>query len=444
MMLFVLKKKESKYVLWVSIADVDFYVKEKSSLDQEAFLRGNSTYFPDFVSPMLPEFLSQDFCSLKPDVSRLTMTAEIHLDLMGKVQQTKFYPSVIQSQSRFTYAKAQEILDRHFVPETFSIPSSIVHAGKVAQLLMNQRLKKGSLQLNISESEVHLNEKGYPVDIVPAKRLFSHQLIEELMLICNQEVAIFLNQQPSIYRVHEPPELKDIQNLMQFFNSMDSAKTISKKKLFGNERSLHTQINRLMEKIKDHPKQSVFHHLVLRALPQARYSAYNKGHFGLAFNKYTHFTSPIRRYSDLMVHRILKQKLGILKAVSVNRKELESKAKQISECEQRSVKAEREIENIKKARFMKSFLGEELKGSISSITRFGFFVTLKRYDVDGLVSVDSLSGKWVFDPVQLLLRGRFSKYVFRQGDEVLIQVISANEENGRIDFRLQKHLTKNL
>ena len=429
---------------FISIADVSWYVKEKGILDKEAYLRGNSTYFPNFVAPMLPFYLSQGLCSLNPHVPRLTMTVEIHFDSKGNQKKSLFYESVICSQARLTYEEAQDVIDGK--PHASAvIRNSIKSGAQLAQILMKRRFKKGALNLELGETEIFLDSKGQPLNIVQTQRLFSHKLIEELMLACNQAVAEFLSRKKisAVYRVHESPHNEDLSHLNRFLQSIDSkANLFEKKKNYLKKRKpLALQLAQFVLKMKEHPKKTIMHYLILRALPQAHYSTYNKGHFGLQFEKYLHFTSPIRRYSDLIVHRILKKSLK-KDNHSNSCRELETKAQFLSQCEQRSVKAERFIENIKKARFMKKYVGEEFVGVISSVTKFGFFATLNEYNVDGLVHINNLGGRWRFHPSQLILKAYPSGYTFHQGDEVLVRVAVSNVEEGQIDFELIEHKYK--
>ncbi|MDE0151035.1 MAG: VacB/RNase II family 3'-5' exoribonuclease [Bdellovibrionales bacterium] len=431
------------WTAFISIADVSWYVKEKGNLDKEAYLRGNSTYFPDFVAPMLPFYLSQGLCSLNPHVPRLTMTVELHFDSNGNQKKAFFYESVICSQSRLTYEEAQDIIDGRYHVSS-AVQSSIQSGAELAQVLMDRRFKKGALNLDLGEVEILIDSDGQPLNIVQTQRLFSHKLIEELMLACNQAVADFLSRKkiPAVYRVHENPRNEDLSHLNQFLQAVDSkANLFEKKKTFRKQKSLALQLSQFLSKMKKHPKKTIMHYLILRALPQAHYSAYNKGHFGLQFEKYLHFTSPIRRYSDLIVHRILK---NVLKNSnhSVSDRELETTAQFLSQCEQRSVKAERFIEDIKKARFMTKYVGEEFSGTIASVTKFGFFVTLNEYSVDGLVHINNLGGRWRFHPSQLLLKAYPSGYTFRQGDEVSVRVAMSNVEEGQVDFELVEHKYK--
>lgn len=429
---------------FISIADVDYYVTEKSHLDKEAYLRGNSTYFPNFVAPMLPFYLSQGLCSLNPHVPRLTMTVEIHFDSKGNQKKSLFYESVICSQARLTYEKAQDIIDGKSNVSAV-IQNSVKSGAQLAQVLMERRFKKGALNLELGETEIFLDSKGQPLNIVQTQRLFSHKLIEELMLACNQSVAEFLNKKKisTVYRVHENPRSEDLSHLNRFLQSIDSKANLfeKKKNYFKKQKSLSLQLSEFICKMKEHPKKAIMHYLILRALPQAHYSIYNKGHFGLQFKKYLHFTSPIRRYSDLIVHRILKKVLKKDNRLASCR-ELETTAQFLSQCEQRSVKAERFIENIKKARFMKKYVGEEFVGVISSVTKFGFFTALNEYSVDGLIHINNLGGRWRFHPSQLILKAYPSGYTFRQGDEVLVRVAVSNVEEGQIDFELVEHKCK--
>ena len=453
------KKKDKGWILFVSIADVSFFVKEGGALDDEAFSRGNSTYFPGFTAPMLPDVLSQRFCSLNPNEDRLTFTGEMHINKDGEVEKYLFYESMIQSQARLSYGEAQQIIDQGHSEKTLqNVQQSIKNAWELAQTLMGKRFQRGSLNLEIPETEVRLNAAGEPLDIIQSKRLDSHKLIEELMLVCNQCAAQFLSRKntPSIYRVHSQPAVEDIDRLKTFFKSIN----LNKKKPSSLPRhpaqkffdpqtalkkagSLQIQLSSWIQQMKNHPKQLILHHLILRALPQACYSANNQGHFGLSFSHYTHFTSPIRRYSDLIIHRLLKKALGISNSGGkVHEKELEKKAQALSQMEQKSVQAERQIKDIKKTRFINLFIGKEFKAMITSIVKKGFFVTLQKYNVDGLVSLDSLGGRWVFDPVYLFLRSKPSGYLFQPGDEVLVQVISADIDQGKIDFKLLQHNNK--
>ena len=434
------------WILYVAIADVSYYVQQGSAMDKEASARGNSTYFPGFTVPMLPEKLSNHLCSLKPGEDRLAVVAEIHFNHKGEKEKTGFYEAVIQSRARLNYGEAQDIIEQPESSQTHQsvnpganhkdttlLTCSMSMAKKLARQLLKHRTKKHFINLDIPETEVHLNALGEPVDISQSQRLFSHKLIEELMLAANKAVAEHLqtNKVPALYRVHDPPKTESLKSLELFINSLGLKTTLT-------EPDLQKKISWLIKKFSDHPLSSVVQTLILRSFSQAVYSAFNKKHFGLNTGCYTHFTSPIRRYSDLIIHRTLKAVLTG-QAPPYRKRDLESLAETISACEQRSVKAERQIKDIKKARFLKKHLGEDMEGTISGITRFGFFVKLRLYDIEGLVHINNLNGKWQFEESLLELKSKISGRRFKMGDPVLIQVMKSNVDTGQIDFELKLH-----
>ena len=412
--------------LFVAIADVSYYVQPDSALDKEAYARGNSSYFPHFVSPMLPHKLSDDLCSLKPDVLRLVLVSEMDFYFKGDLKKSSFYPAVIKSHRRFTYGDVQEIFDENIYPPEFSF---LKQANQLAQVLIKKHQNNGALDLDIPDVIVNVNEQGEPLDIIKSNRLYAHQLIEQFMLAANKAVSAFLEQRgfPVLYRIHELPKENNLLKL-QFFSKKIGIGSLNKR----------SQLVKFIQNIKNHPQESLFHVLILRSLSQARYSAYNKGHYGLNFTSYTHFTSPIRRYCDLEIHRFIKQALAQA-SPSINLKQLEKKAVFISEKEQNSVKAERKVTGVKKARFLVPHLGKIFKGSISSITSFGMFITLKDFYIDGLVRFKDLSDSWQVDDVLLRAVAKRSKYSINFGDEVEVQVVSSNIITGDIDFHIIKH-----
>ncbi len=419
--------------LYIAIADVSYYVPLGSVLDQCARQRGNSTYFPKFVVPMLPDRLSSHLCSLKPCVDRLVFVAEIHFNPLGEKQKVMFYPAVIRSQARFNYGQAQDIIDQATSPVNNPPAMNVYLAGQLARKLLNLRLKNHFVNLDIPETEVRLNQLGEPVDIIQSKRLFSHQVIEELMLSANQSVAEFLHRKKiqSLYRVHDLPKKESLKFLESFVQGLGIKITLSPP-------HLHKKLSEIIQYFSRHSLSAILQILVLRSLSQALYSAQRKDHFGLNFKYYTHFTSPIRRYSDLVVHRILKAAL-MGQTIPYSAADLESIAIFTSACEQRSVKSERQVKDIKKARFLKKYLGEHMDGVICSVVKFGFFVRLRLYDIEGLVHLDRLPGQWQFEESLLQLISKGSRRRFQIGDFVRVQVISSNIETGQIDFELKKH-----
>jgi ribonuclease R len=420
------------FCLWVAIADVSHYVQPHSAIDDDAYERGTSTYFPNFVAPMLPEKLSNHLCSLVPHVDRLAFVAEMKINFEGNIQSSKFYEAVICSHARVTYGEAQEVLDGNPVESLNHVAPEIRRASDLAKILMKKRFREGSLDLEIPESEIELDETGVPVDIIKSERLFSHRLIEELMLIANVAVAreFTRTETPSLYRVHDRPRAEDIQNLQKFMS------------LFGSEAKLSSGIlqKSLTKSLQDfagHPKAYVLHVLTLRSMAQAKYTPDNVGHFGLNFEDYAHFTSPIRRYPDLIVHRQLKAVLGLRGFAKRSLADLQTAGTFLSACEQRSVKAERKVQSIKKARFMRGFLGQEFEGVISSVAKFGAFVSLRQYDVDGLVRGEELFREdFQFVPDELRLVAKKSGLAYSIGDAIKVQVASVDIDSGQIDFIL--------
>jgi ribonuclease R len=425
------EKTARGFHLIVAIADVSHYVKEGSAIDKDAYERGTSTYFPNFVSPMLPEALSNELCSLKPKVPRLALVADMQFDFQGQLIESEFYEGVIQSQARVTYGEAQQVLEGNTPPEFKHVEANIKLSADFAKILMAKRFREGSLDLELPETEILVDDTGNAVDVLQSERLFAHRLIEEMMLMANVAVAKFFKEHdmPAIYRVHEEPRQEAMQNFSNFLKAFGF-----KEKLSGGH--LQGKISKALDQFRDHPKSHILSMLALRSLMQAKYSPDNIGHFGLGFADYTHFTSPIRRYPDLIVHRLVKAKLYENKGYRmISEEDLATAGTMLSACEQRSVKAERQIKSIKKARLMQAHIGEEFDGLISSVTKFGLFVLLRQFDVDGLVRVEELGGdRYEFDEEKLCLVGR--DHVFEIGDPLRIQVAKVDVEMGQIDFTL--------
>lgn len=428
------EKISSGFRLWVAIADVSHYVRPGSAIDKEAYERGTSTYFPNFVSPMLPEALSNELCSLKPNVPRLSLVAEMDINFNGERTGSRFYEAVIQSQARVTYGEAQEVIDGAVVERLSHVKDNIKLANELAHILMDKRFREGSLNLELPESTIEVDESGVPVDIIKSERIFAHRLIEELMLAANVAVAEFLNTQkvPALFRIHEPPKTDSLLTLEHFLGAFGYTKKLG-------TTQLQKRISQALEGFRGEAQETVLNMLALRSMNQAKYSPNNVGHFGLGFANYTHFTSPIRRYPDLIIHRLLKAALSVRGYSRISMGELAEAGTMLSACEQRSVKAERLIQSIKKARFLEKFLGEEFDGMISSVAKFGLFVTLRKFDVDGLVRLEELGGDhYEFDEENLRLVGRRSGRAYNLGDPIKILVAAADHQAGRIDFALAK------
>jgi ribonuclease R len=429
--------------LIVAIADVSHYVKPGTRLDEEAYERGTSTYFPNYVVPMLPEELSNELCSLKPNVPRLCFCCEMNINFNGDLQDYRFFEGVMQSQARVTYGEAQELIDAYDSGEENKnktakklahVSDNILKSRDLAKILMQKRFRDGSLDLEIPETQVVVDSTGESTDIIRASRIFAHRLIEELMLITNICTARFMDESniPGIYRIHEEPNADKIADLQRFLWNMTGSRTS-----MGGA-GLAKKLTAALESVSGKPEAQVLNILTLRTMQQAQYSEQNVGHFGLGFSHYSHFTSPIRRYPDLIAHRLIKSVLyDRYSGMKMEADEIASATTWLSACEQRSTKAERKVISIKKARFIRRFEGEEFDGMVSSVAKFGIFVLLRQYDVDGLVKIERLGNdRFEFDEENLVLRGRKSGLEYTIGDEVRVRVMSADVETGKIDFEL--------
>lgn len=423
--------KPNGFHLYVAIADVSHYVKSETAMDKDAYERGTSVYFPNFVVPMLPEALSNGLCSLNPHVPRLALVAEMNFDFEGTMTNSKFYEAVIESKARVTYGEAQEIVDGNDIAKFNHVKENILRCADLAKVLMARRFKDGSLDLEVPETELVIDGTGEPIDVIKSERLFAHRLIEELMLAANVAVAKYLGGKdiPSMYRIHEPPDPMKISLLQKFIGQLGS------KAKFSGEK-LQKQLTKALQEFHGKPQASIIHILTLRSMSQAKYTIDNMGHFGLGFDFYTHFTSPIRRYPDLIVHRLIKNQIGVPGYRLLAADDLQSAGTWLSACEQRSAKSERQIQAIKKARFMKKMEGQTFEGMISSITKFGLFVLLKQYNVDGLVRLEDLgtNNSWVYDEENLRLVSKKSGYAYNIGDSLKVTVSMVDIEQGQINF----------
>jgi ribonuclease R len=422
--------------LIVAIADVSHYVNVGTAMDKEAYERGTSVYFPNFVIPMLPEGLSNGLCSLNPHVPRLALVADMHFDFTGVMTGSTFYEGVIESKARVTYGEAQEMVDGAELEKLQHVKENIFRCADLAKVLMAKRFKEGSLDLEVPETELVIDGTGTPVDVIKSERLFAHRLIEELMLAANVAVAKFLSSKeiPAFYRIHEAPDSEKISKLQNYMENLGH-----KVSLDGGK--LQKRLTKALQEFDGKPEAQIIHILTLRSMSQAKYTNANIGHFGLGFDFYTHFTSPIRRYPDLIVHRLVKSQ--ILKNTQYRlmpEEDLATAGTWLSACEQRSAKAERQIQAIKKARFMLKLVGESFDGLISSVTKFGVFVLLREFNIDGLVRLDDLGGdRWEFDEDNLTLTAKRSGLTYKMGDVVRVTVSLADIEQGQINFVLEKN-----
>ena len=430
------REREGGVKLYVSISDVSHYVEEGSALDDEAYLRGTSVYFPDRAIPMFPPELSNEICCLHPKVDRLTLTAELTYDGNGEGREVRFYPSVIRSNERLTYTGVRKILvdGEMELRERFSplLPSLDLMAD-LCRKLRRKRIERGTIDFDLPEPEVILNLQGEAEDIIRAERSLAHQIIEEFMIAANEAVARFMEEKgvPFIYRIHEPPKEEAMDEFRRFISHFG----YKMKKEPGHSPK---EIQRVLSDVKGRPEERVVNEILLRSMKWAKYSVKNLGHFGLASDGYTHFTSPIRRYPDLMVHRFLKKVLSG-EAMRIQEEVLANKAAHLSNRERVAMEAEREILNRYRVRFMKDKIGEEFEGVISGVTAFGFFVELKDIFVEGLVRVTSLHDDYYqYHEKRYALVGERTHKAFRIGDEVRVSLERVDVERRHIDFGMIK------
>lgn len=431
--------KQNGFHLIVAIADVSHYVKSGSAIDKDAYERGTSVYFPNFVVPMIPEALSNGLCSLNPNVPRLALVADMNFDFTGQMMNSSFYEAVIESKARITYGEAQEIVEGHEMLKHTQVPGvqeNVLRCADLAKLLMAKRFKEGSLDLEVPETELVIDGTGEPIDVIKSERLFAHRLIEEMMLAANVAVAKFLGAKeiPSLYRTHEPPDPLKISLLEKYLHTMGSTANLAGERL-------QKKLTRMLHEFTNEAQSNIIHILTLRSMSQAKYTIENLGHFGLGFDFYTHFTSPIRRYPDLVIHRLVKSQIGVAGYRLMAEEDVQTAGTWLSACEQRSAKSERQIQAIKKARFMKKFVGETFEGMISSVTKFGVFVLLRQYNVDGLIKLEDLGGQgpssWEFDEENLKLVSKRSGFAYSIGDIVAVTVSAVDVEQGQINFVLE-------
>lgn len=426
---------EHGYRLWVHIADVGFYVPWDSAVDAEARKRGTSVYFPDRVIPMLPKELSEDLCSLKPKVDRFAFTVEMDFDRYGKRLDARFYPSVIKSDERMTYTSVRKILideDKAEREKYDYLLKDFELMGELCGVLRSARLERGSLDFDLPEPEILLDLQGSPEAIIRAERNFAHMLIEEFMIAANEAVAEHIEKLglPCIYRIHEEPDPMKLEDIFKVVKHLGR---------FGKKTFKPGDFSSLLRAIKGRPEEEVINYIVLRSLKQARYSTINVGHFGLASTSYSHFTSPIRRYPDLVVHRLLREILEKKHFPDKRIKQLESMLPDIafhsSQMERLSDDAEREVIDAMRCWFMKDKVGEEFGAKVVGVTSFGLKVRLKDYYVEGFLHISNLTDDFYqYDDRTMRLYGRNTKRSFRIGQDLNLRVDKVDMEEREIIF----------
>ncbi len=432
--------ENGNYKLEVHIADVSYYVGENSLLDQEALVRGTSIYMLGRVIPMLPRELSNGICSLNAGEDRFTLSCIMEVDTKGNVVSSEIVKGIINVTERMSYTDVQAIIENSNDQTIKRYKPYVSHfklMEELAKILKNKRMEQGYLNLDIPESKIDLDREGKVTNIAKYQTTFAHEMIEQFMLTANETVAekFFWLEAPFIYRVHEDPDLEKIQELNKFLFNFGMKIKANKDNIYPKE------FSKILEEVKGKEEEKVVSNLVLRTLKVARYESENKGHFGIASKYYCHFTSPIRRYPDLFIHRVISKYLGDNYVVSEKwieeyKLQAEERAKQSSEREKIATKVEREAEDLKKAEYMEDKIGKEYEGIVSSVTSFGIFVELEN-TVEGLIRFEDLGDEYfIYDEDRKRLIGERTNTTYKIGDKVSIRVKKASKLLRQVDFEL--------
>ena len=425
------KLENGHFELGVHIADVSYYVKEGSELDKEALNRATSVYVTDRVIPMLPERLSNGICSLNPNVDRLTQSAIMEINQKGQVIKHTITQTIIKTTFRMTYSDVNDMIvgDEEKRAAFKVILPSVEAMVELHTILERMRYKRGALNFDTKEAKILVNKTGRPVDIILRQRGLAERMIESFMLVANETVAehfATLNL-PFIYRIHEEPKAEKVQKFIDYASTFGV-------RVYGTANSMsQSALQDIMKAVHGQPYEEVLSMMLLRSMQQARYSEHNHGHYGLAAEFYTHFTSPIRRYPDLLVHRMVRDYGRSKKIAEHFEQVIPDIASQSSSRERRAIEAEREVEAMKKAEFMEEFVGEEFDGIVSSVVKFGLFVELPN-TVEGLIHVTKLPEFFHYNERNLTLQGEKSGVVFRVGQQIHIKLVRADKATGEIDF----------
>lgn len=428
------------YKLGVHIADVSYYVKEGSPLDNEAQERGTSVYLVDRVIPMLPHELSNGICSLNPNVDRLAISCVMEFDSTGRQLDYELFPSVIRSCKQMTYSNVNSILEKNVVPDGYEkYEKSLRLMAELAAILRKAKIKRGYLDFGVDEAKILVDENCKPTEIKLRERGVGENLIEDFMIAANECVAthIYFMNLPFVYRVHEVPKEEKIRSFLSFIGNLGY-------QIPGDIKDTRpTTMQRLLKFLEDKPEYKILSSLLLRSMQKAVYKPENLGHYGLASSCYTHFTSPIRRYPDTTVHRLLRTYLFDRKLDMGTIKKWEEKLVYITEHsssrERASIECEREVEDMKMAEYMEEHIGEEFEGMISSVTSFGMFVELDNL-IEGLVPLRDMPDFFHYDEERMTLTGERSHVKYTIGDRVLIKVVRASKEEKTIDFEVIRKL----
>ena len=437
------KLDNGNYILGVHIADVSYYVKSGSKIDEEAYNRGTSVYLADRVIPMLPHKLSNGICSLNPNVDRLSVSCQMEINDKGEVVDYDIFPSVIRSRIQMTYKCVNSILEDNTIPEGYEeYVDALKEMSNLASILRKYKVNRGYIDFEIDESKIIVDDKGKAIDVKLRERGTGEKLIEDFMIAANETVAscIYFMELPFVYRVHGEPSEEKIQEFLKFVSILGY-------KIDGKIKDVSPKtMQDILKQLKDKKEFHMLSSLLLRSMQKAIYDEVNIGHYGLASKCYTHFTSPIRRYPDTTVHRLVRTYLFEKKidsdTINFYEHKLPILTSDCSDCERRAIECEREVDDMKKAEYMMDHIGEEFTGMISGVMSFGMFVELPNL-IEGLVKIDDLTDDhYVFDETTFTLRGNKNKRGYRLGDEVKVKVKSANKETRTVDFILSNVKTE--
>jgi ribonuclease R len=430
------------YELGVHIADVSHYVKNEGIIDKDAYERGTSVYLVDRVIPMLPHKLSNGICSLNPEVDRLALSCVMNINSKGYVIKYKIFKSVIRSRKQMTYNCVNDILENNKVPDGYEpFVKDLKLMNELSNILRKKMVNHGYLEFDRPEAKILVDEKGQPTEIKLREQRTGEKLIENFMIAANETVAGYIEDMkvPGIYRVHDKPNKEKLEVFLKFLNrkGYNIKADINKFK--------NTDYQRLLKLFKGKDEEVILSTFAIQTMSKAKYSDINIGHFGIASKRYAHFTSPIRRYPDLTLHRLVKDytERNNSKTISYWQNKLFDIANQSSKKEQDAINCERDVDSMKKAEYMENHIGEKYKGVISGVTEFGFFVELEN-TVEGLVRIDSLGGDYyIYNRDLSAILGKNSKKMYMYGDTVMVEVIAANKETAQVDFKVVKEPDNN-
>ena len=435
------KISDNEYILGVHIADVSYYVKEGSKIDEEAYFRGTSVYLVDRVLPMLPHKLSNGICSLNENEDRFAMSCIMHIDSRGNVTKYDIVPSIIKSRKKMTYDAVNSILENNVVPEGYEeFESTLRVMEEVSKILRKKMIGRGYIEFESDEAKIIVDDDCHPIDIKARVQRTGEELIENFMIVANETVAssIFYKNLPGIYRVHDKPNEKRIEEFLKFL-SLHGYTAPGKNKIENPK-----DLQKILNSLENVPEVKVLHDMAIRSQAKAVYSDVNIGHFGLGSKCYSHFTSPIRRYPDLILHRLVREYNYNYSEdiITKNKEYLPVASEHLSIREQEAQNCERDVDKMKKAEYMMDHIGEIYEGIISGVQEFGFFVELDN-TVEGLVKVEDIKGDYfIYNPDLMALLGKRSKRKYAFGDKVVVKVIGADKDRSTVDFEIYEENKK--